>query len=135
MRERCGFTLIELLIVVVILGLLAAIAIPKFSTAREKAYISAMKHELRSLASQQELYYSKYLAYTSSILALEYNISGEVGLGIIAADANGWAVSATHKGFAATRGCAYFVGEITPPSTPGGLAVATTQQGLPVCDP
>ena len=40
MRKHKGFTLIELLIVVVIIGISASIAIPKFSTVREKAYYS-----------------------------------------------------------------------------------------------
>ncbi|MEE2897822.1 MAG: prepilin-type N-terminal cleavage/methylation domain-containing protein, partial [Gemmatimonadota bacterium] len=56
-RESRGFTLIELLIVIVIVGILAAIAIPKFSSVREKAYYSAMKSDLKNLANKQELYY------------------------------------------------------------------------------
>src|SRR5690606_5449285 len=56
-KRREGFTLIELLIVVVIIGILAAIAIPKFSATREKAYYSAMKSDLRNLQSAQEMYY------------------------------------------------------------------------------
>src|SRR5690606_17367932 len=57
-KRREGFTLIELLIVVVIIGILAAIAIPKFGATREKAYVSAMKSDLRNLQSAQEMYYA-----------------------------------------------------------------------------
>ena len=46
--HRRAFTLIELLIVVVIIGILAAIAIPKFSNTKEKAYVAQMKSDLRN---------------------------------------------------------------------------------------
>jgi type IV pilus assembly protein PilA len=54
LRNKKGFTLIELLIVVVIIGILAAIAIPKFTNTKDKAYISAQKADLRNLATAQE---------------------------------------------------------------------------------
>ena len=54
--NRKGFTLIELLIVVVIIGILAAIAIPKFANTKEKAYVAAMKSDLRNLATYEESY-------------------------------------------------------------------------------
>ena len=55
-RNRKGFTLIELLIVVVIIGILAAIAIPKFANTKEKAYVAAMKSDLRNMATYEEQY-------------------------------------------------------------------------------
>lgn len=51
-----GFTLIELLIVIVIIGILAAIAIPKFASTKEKAYVASMKADLRNLATYEESY-------------------------------------------------------------------------------
>ena len=55
-RSSKGFTLIELLIVVVIIGILAAIAIPKFASTKDKAYVAAMKSDLRNLATYEEQY-------------------------------------------------------------------------------
>jgi len=55
-RNDKGFTLIELLIVVVIIGILAAIAIPKFASTKDKAYVAAMKSDLRNLATYEEQY-------------------------------------------------------------------------------
>ena len=54
--NKKGFTLIELLIVVVIIGILAAIAIPKFANTKDKAYVAAMKSDLRNMATYEEQY-------------------------------------------------------------------------------
>ncbi len=58
-----GFTLVELLVVVAIIGILAAIAIPQFSSYRKKAYDSTAKSDLRNLVSAEEAYYADNQVY------------------------------------------------------------------------
>jgi type IV pilus assembly protein PilA len=56
LRSKKGFTLIELLIVVAIIGILAAIAIPQFSAYRAKAYNSAANSDLKNIKTGMEAY-------------------------------------------------------------------------------
>ncbi len=63
--SRRGFTLIELLIVVVIIGILAAIAIPKFANSKQKAYVAAMKSDLHALIVAEEAFYADSERYTA----------------------------------------------------------------------
>src|SRR5256884_3491796 len=65
--NRKGFTLIELLIVVVIIGILAAIAIPKFANTKEKAYLASMKSDLRNLVTAEEAYFADSVKYSATI--------------------------------------------------------------------
>lgn len=63
---RKGFTLIEILIVVVILGILAAIVVPQFTNAADEASISSARTQLQSMRSQIELFYSQNGAYPTA---------------------------------------------------------------------
>ena len=74
-RMRKGFTLIELLIVVVIIGILAAIAIPKFASTKEKAYLASEKSDLRNLATSEEAYFSGNQTYSTNQSDLNFTTS------------------------------------------------------------
>lgn len=122
MKHHDGFTLIELLIVVVIIGILAAIAIPKFQNTKGKANAAALKSDLRNLSTAEESYFFENNAYTTDITKLSYNTSPGVVLTVVSATASGWAAKATHPAsFPLT--CALYAGNITAvaPATVEGL--------------
>jgi len=133
MKARKGFTLIELLIVIVIIGILAAIAIPKFSKTREKAYFKAMQSDLRNLTSQQEIYYSvpaNSYVYAGAVTDLtDFSPSTGVTVAITtAANNQGWGATASHAALATTQTCAVFsgtVGTVPGPATTAGIIACT----------
>ena len=124
-----GFTLIELLIVLVIIGILSAIAIPQFSATREKAYFAAMKSDIRNLAAQQELYYATHYQYTSSLADLNF-VSSESVTVTTTASTSGWSATATHVALGEERGCAMYYGAATAPTIG---AVSPEAEGQVVC--
>ena len=62
-KNQKGFTLIELMIVIAIIGILAAIAIPQFSRYRAKSYNSASLADARNLRTDLEAYYAEWESY------------------------------------------------------------------------
>src|SRR2546427_4754 len=105
--NRKGFTLIELLIVVVIIGILAAIAIPKFANTKEKAYLASTKSDLRNLVTAEEAYFADSVKYTTNLGTAFSTTSGVVGP-TIATSADGWTAWVTHT--PTTKPCAFSVG-------------------------
>lgn len=115
MPRRNGFTLIELLIVVVIIGILAAIAIPKFQNTKGKAHAAALRSDLHNLATAEEAYLFETGVYTADVNQLNYRASPGVTVTVLTATASGWGANATHpSSFPLT--CALFFGSVAIPA-------------------
>ena len=97
-RGKQGFTLIELLIVVVIIGILASIAIPKFSATREKAFRAAMMSDLKNLATQQEVYHNVNFTYAATLAQAQAQATASQGVAITINEnsGTGWSATAVH---------------------------------------
>ena len=120
-RSRRGFTLIELLIVVVIIGVLAAISIPKFQSTKGKANAATLKSDLRNLATAQEGYFYENQVYSTSTAALNVSLSSGVTITWGTVNAAGWAAKMTHP-LAYPIECAMFMGSVPvmPPAVVEG---------------
>src|SRR5215208_3497601 len=119
MRSRSGFTLIELLIVVVIIGILDAIGIPKFANTKEKAIVASLKSDLRNLVTAQESFYSDNQDYAGGTYkgdgTVYTQINGAAGAGRLAftpsanntvtityVDAAGWKATSSNPAVTST---------------------------------
>jgi type IV pilus assembly protein PilA len=123
-RLKKGFTLIELLIVVVIIGILSAIAIPKFQNTKGKGYAASLKSDLRNLSASQESYFYYNETYTPDPSALNFDATKGVTLTIVEASPRGWSARTTHPA-AAPLTCAVFYGDaalVAPATAEGQVA-------------
>ena len=128
--NRKGFTLIELLIVVVIIGILAAIAIPKFANTKDKAYVASMKADLKNLVNVQESFFADNNKYGATAdLTGKYSVSQGNVMGAITGNATGWSATVTNPAVksAGTQTCGIFAGDAAPPNA------AVTSEGAPAC--
>jgi type IV pilus assembly protein PilA len=126
MYNRKGFTLIELLIVVVIIGILAAIAIPKFAATKDKAKLSSVKTDVRNLMTAQEAYFSDYATYgTFAQLQTASNFSLSSG--------NSASVTPAASGYTATITNSTITSAIDQCTVQVGAGASSTVDGVILC--
>lgn len=123
--RRKGFTLIELLIVVVIIGILAAIGVPKFANSKSKAYVTAMKSDLRNLLNAEESVFSDSARYTTNLTSLNFKASTGVNPPAIITYAGAWTATNNHTQLSGIS-CGVGVNTTNP-------TVAAAGEGEPAC--
>ena len=124
--RRRGFTLIELLIVITVIGLLAAIAIPRFSNMKEKANIATMQTALKNLGQAEETFFAEHGNYTASLDSLNFAPNAEMTLTVMEATNTGWSATITHP-LALSKKCAFYLGTAAP-------VPPATNQGALACE-
>ena len=106
-KNEEGFTLIELMIVIAIIGILAAIAIPQFSAYRTRSFNSAAAADIRNAATAQEAYFVDEQSYCNAVATLTgatYGLflSENVTLAVTAATTSGYTMTSAHASGDAT---------------------------------
>ncbi len=125
--NRKGFTLIELLIVVVIIGILAAIAIPKFASTKDKAKLASVKTDIRNFMTAEEGYFSDFATY-NNFAALQANQGFTLSAGnastASAGTPGGYSITVQNNSISGTPNqCTVLVGSVA----------ATTNDGVISC--
>ena len=120
---KSGFTLIEMLIVVVVIGILAAIAVPNYARMREKTFVATVTSDLKNMASLQEVYHGNHQVYTNDPADLDMTITSGVIITINEADGTGWAATGAHTALMPAQCGIYFgsgtAANATPATSPG----------------
>lgn len=127
LSNRKGFTLIELLIVVVIIGILAAIAIPKFAATKDKAKLASVRSDVRNLMSAQEAYFSDFNTYATSFANLQAATNSTPSAG------NTATVTGVASGFTITVSNSSISAGIDECTVQVGAGAATTLDGTITC--
>jgi len=114
-----GFTIIELLVVILLIAILTAIAVPQLFGTKQRTYVASMRSDLRNLETAQEAYYVDNITYAGALtdLGTTFLMSPGVSVAIDSASQTGWGGTASHTATAQT--CS--------------VTISRAHQGIPTC--
>jgi prepilin-type N-terminal cleavage/methylation domain-containing protein len=122
MNRRKGFTFVELLVVMLLIGALSSMAVPRFRQYKTRAYLAAMQSDLGNLKIAQESYWAEHQKYATDTSSLELRISANVAIAITSQDAvGGYTAVAKHSNVPGQQ-CQTAMGREAAPSEPGAVA-------------
>jgi len=120
--NRPGFTFIELLTVMIVIGLLAGIGVPRIRTMKERSYQATLRSDLGALRTAQEAYYAENQRYATEVTSLEVRLSSHVSVTIESSDPlRGWKAAARHMWLN------------TPCTTAAGIDAVGVESGAIIC--
>ncbi|HET7620453.1 MAG TPA: prepilin-type N-terminal cleavage/methylation domain-containing protein [Gemmatimonadaceae bacterium] len=114
-HRRSAFSLIELLAVLVAVGVLVSVVLPRFQAYRRKAHVAAMITDLREVAAAEESFWKSTRRYTADTTVLGLAPSAGTDITLHSADGTGWSARATRDGDPVA--CSIFYGS-APPLSP-----------------
>jgi prepilin-type N-terminal cleavage/methylation domain-containing protein len=121
MNRRRGFTFVELLVVMILLGALSSMAVPRFREYKTRAYVAAMQSDLGNLKIAQEEFWAENMKYSTDTTSLEVRITTNVAIAISSQDViGGYTAIATHNNVPG-RQCETAMGREAAPKEPGAI--------------
>ena len=121
-HKRRGFTFVEVLTVMVVMGVLAGIGVPRIRNMKERSYQATLRSDLGALRTAEEAYYAENLRYTTDLSLLDFRRSSNVEITIVTTDPlKGWRALARHTWLA------------TPCTTAAGADAVGVEAGAIEC--
>jgi prepilin-type N-terminal cleavage/methylation domain-containing protein len=129
MYRRKGFTFVELLVVMVLIGALSSMAVPRFREYKARAYIATMQSDLGNLKIAQEAYWAEHQKYATDTTSLELRISADVAIAITSQNIlGGYTAVAKHANVPGQQ-CQTSIGPEAAPREQGAVACSIISSG------